>query len=76
MYTFVSIHRGKTPSDAKLIAATIDPQIVTYVAERLLSQNEQQNADLILEDLNHGRRRALKRIANSQDKKTAEESTK
>jgi len=61
-HTFIALYSGETVCTAKLLTASADPQLVALVRRRLLNSQHRSTV------------RA--NSANSQDKKTAEESTK
>ncbi len=56
------LYRGDTVGTAKLVAATADPQLVRDFAERLLGEPEEQETDVVLRELENGRRRALRLV--------------
>ena len=59
MQTFIALYRGTAIRTAKLVAITIDPAIVSMVADHLLRMPEEPTEDPILEALTHGERQAL-----------------
>jgi len=61
MTTFLAVYRGKTVDDAKMVAVTADPTLVTLVATQLLD-TQQSNDDPVLTALDRGRTRALRLI--------------
>ncbi len=61
MTTFIALYRGHTIDDARLLAASADPSIVSDFATRLINRPVQEN-DPALRELGKGRRRALKII--------------
>ena len=62
MTSFVAIYRGPSVAEAKLIAASADPGLVSEVSTRLLQSLPVQNQDPIIESLETGRRTALRLI--------------
>ena len=60
--TFLAVYRGLTIASAELVAVTADPEIVSWVASRLLTQKTGPD-DPILETLARGRRDALRAIS-------------
>ena len=59
MASFIALYRGDTIGSARLVAATTDSEIVREFAERMLSKPEEQEPDVILREVELGRRRAL-----------------
>jgi hypothetical protein len=59
MKTFLALYRGKAIRTAKLVAVTIDPGLVSMVADHLLRVPEAHTDDPILEALAQGERHAL-----------------
>ena len=59
MKTFLALYRGKAIRTAKLVAVTIDPALVSMVADHLLRVPEAPTADPILQALAQGERHAL-----------------
>ena len=64
MTSFITLYRGETVGEAKIIALSADPDIVADFASRLLqsSQNEKTD-DPILGAIQQGKTRALRLIA-------------
>ena len=62
MTTFLAIYRGKTVTDAKMVAVTADPTLVAAVATHLLDTPEPQDRDPVITSLDRGRRAALRLI--------------
>ena len=62
MTTFVALYRGKTIAEAKLVAVTADPTLVSAVATSLLDTPDTQNTDPVIATLDRGRRGALRLI--------------
>jgi len=61
--TFLALYRGDSVSAAKLLALSADPQVVRDFADRLLEESgREQDPDPVLEELEHGRRRALQLV--------------
>jgi hypothetical protein len=67
MTTFLAIYRGNTVSDAKMIAVSADPSLVSSVAERMLKDpraiDPDDESDAAIVALSKGRRAALQLIA-------------
>jgi len=61
MTTFLAVYRGMTVAEAKMIAVTADPNLVSMVATHLL-EDEQQEADPVVTAIDLGRRAALRLI--------------
>lgn len=61
MTTFVAVYRGQTVGDARLVAVSADPGLVSDVASRLLSTPSNQD-DPVLTRLDAGRHAALRLI--------------
>jgi hypothetical protein len=62
MTTFLALYRGKTIAEAKMIAVTADPELVTAVATHLLDTPQPHDADPVIMTLERGRRGALRFI--------------
>jgi hypothetical protein len=62
MTTFLALYRGKTIAEAKMVAVTADPTLVSAVAAHLLDASEPQDRDPVLTSLDRGRRGALRLI--------------
>ena len=63
MTTFLALYRGDSVSSAKLLALTADRELVCDFAARLLDNRDgEQNPDPVLEELEQGRRRALRLV--------------
>ena len=61
MTTFVALYRGATITEARLVAVSADPDLVGYIATRLLDSPEGPT-DPVLIHLDRGRRAALRVI--------------
>jgi hypothetical protein len=59
MTTFIALYRGQTLNDARLIALSSDPTIISDFTTRLISEPLRED-DPALRELTKGRRRALK----------------
>ena len=59
MVSFVALYRGDRLQTAKLVAVTADPEIISRVAEQLLSEPPEHPEDPILGGLHERRARAL-----------------
>ena len=62
MTRFLALYRGKTIAEAKIVAVTADPTLVSAVATHLLDTHEPQDADPVITTLERGRRGALRLI--------------
>jgi len=60
--SFLALYRGESVSASKLLALTADPELVCDFARRLLQEPEEQEPDVVLQELEHGRRRALQLV--------------
>lgn len=58
MTTFVALYRGQTVAEARLIAVSADPDLVSEVSTRLLDASV-SSEDPIIQRLEHGRTAAL-----------------
>ena len=59
--TFLALYRGESIGGSKLLTLTADPKVVRDFAARMLAEPEQE-ADPIIEELEHGRRGALRLV--------------
>ncbi len=63
MTTFLALYRGESVSAAKLLALTAEPALVRDFATRLLENPlRKHDSDPVLEELERGRRRALRLV--------------
>jgi len=62
MTTFLALYRGKTIGDAKMVAVTADPELVSAVATHLLETPAPHGEDPVITTLERGRRAALRLI--------------
>ncbi len=62
MASFIALYRGETIAAAKLVAITVNPELVRDFAARMLSEPEEQESDAVLRELERGRRRALRLV--------------
>ncbi len=60
--TFIAVYRGRTASDARLIAVSADPGIVADVVGRILTAPERVTGDPVVQPIDRARRRALRLI--------------
>lgn len=60
--SFLALYRGESVSTAKLVALIADPELVRDFARRLLQEPQDQQPDVVVQELEHGRRRALELI--------------
>jgi hypothetical protein len=65
MTTFIALYRGRTIHEAELIAVSINAKLVGQVAAALLAETP-VTGDEILDSVNFGREKALKRIAGTE----------
>lgn len=64
MTTFLALYRGATIGEAQLLAVSVEPNIVGYVASHLLDEcNTRRSDDAVLGALHAGRERALQIVA-------------
>jgi hypothetical protein len=59
--TFLALYRGESANGSKLLALTADPNVVRDFAARMLAEPEQE-VDSIIEELERGRRAALRLV--------------
>jgi hypothetical protein len=61
--TFVAIYRGRTASDARLVAVSADPAIVATVVGQILAEhNPGPPEDPVVEGIDRARRQGLRLI--------------
>ena len=61
--TFIAIYRGRTASDARLVAITSDPAIVaTVVGQMLADQSDLSGDDPVVDAIDRARRQGLRLI--------------
>jgi hypothetical protein len=61
--TFIAIYRGRTASDARLVAITSDPAIVALVVGQMLAdQNDGTGDDPVVGAIDRARRHGLRVI--------------
>jgi hypothetical protein len=61
--TFLALYRGESVSGSKLLTLTADPKVVRDFAARLLDEPaDEKDPDPVLEELEQGRRRALRLV--------------
>jgi hypothetical protein len=58
--SFIALYRGPTVSEARLVAASGDPDLVAYVAASLLDGSRER--DPVLARIDDGRREALRLV--------------
>jgi len=68
MVSYIAVFRGRSVSNAQLIAVSADPQLVARVAGELLEDNTSSAAtqDPVINALNSGRRCALRLVAEQE----------
>jgi hypothetical protein len=59
MTTFVALYRGQTIAEARLIAVSADPDLVSEVSTHLLDAASVSTKDPVIQRLEHGRVAAL-----------------
>ena len=62
MTTFIAIYRGHSVAEARLIAVSADPELVSQVTAELLRTRPPEGGDPVLSSLERGRRAALRLI--------------
>ncbi len=62
MQDYLALYRGDRLSAAKIVAVSVDPNIVGDFAERMLSEPDKPEPDAVIRELDHGRRRALRLV--------------
>ena len=60
--SFVALYRGSTVSSAELVAICTDPKVVRGLADKMLAEAEEPEPDAALQELERGRRRALRLV--------------
>jgi len=63
MSTFLALYRGATVGDARLVAVTAEPSLVTEFVEKLLGTMPEEN-DAVLRNVEHGRCQALRAVVS------------
>ena len=64
--TFLALYRGESIGGSKLLALTADPKVVRDFAARILAEPDQE-VDPIIEELERGRRGALRLVRREAD---------
>lgn len=72
MSSFLALYRGNTLSNARIVAVTADPGMVSDFAGRLLGAPDEPVTDPVLDRLESGKRGAL-RIIHSEAGNTGAE---
>ena len=68
MTTFLALYRGKTISEARVIAVSADPELVALIVTALVKEPESpETDDPVTTTLAHGRRAALRLIQQETD---------
>jgi hypothetical protein len=63
MATFIAVYRGENITEAKLVAVSAEPELVSHVATKLLqAPSPGSMEDSVLTAIEQGRRRALRLI--------------
>jgi hypothetical protein len=66
--TFLALYRGESVSSAKPLALKADCELVRDFAARLLDgPSDEKDPDPVLEELEQGRRRALRLVKSSNE---------
>jgi hypothetical protein len=60
--TFLALYRGESVGGAKLLALTAEPSLVGEFATRMLGEPEEPEPDQVLQEIERGRRRALRLV--------------
>jgi hypothetical protein len=60
--TFIAVYRGRTASDARLVAVSSDPVVVATVVGRMLADRDDQSADAAVGAIDRARRQGLRLI--------------
>ncbi|MDP9374280.1 MAG: hypothetical protein M3Q65_17855 [Chloroflexota bacterium] len=64
MSTFLALYRGDTIAQAKLVAVSADPAVVSTFAQQLLrSADDNEEDDPVVASIARGRRHALRLIS-------------
>ncbi len=72
MSTFLALYRGDTIAQAKLIAVSADPAVVSTFAQQLLrSADDNGEGDPVVASIARGRRQALRLISREHPASTA-----
>ncbi len=67
MTNFLALYRGETVSTAKIVAVSAEPALVADFVRRMVADPEEQEPDAVLQDLENGRRRALRLVRNGDE---------
>ena len=62
MTTFLALYRGDSIAEAKLVAVSAKPSLITFVVNQLLDPDPYAEADPVRGALEHGQRVALRLI--------------
>jgi hypothetical protein len=61
--TFIAVYRGRTASDARLVAVSSDPNMVSIVVGQILAdQNDRSGDDPVVDPIDRARRQGLRLI--------------
>jgi len=74
MTTFLALYRGDSIAEAKLVAVSADPSLITFVVNQLLDPDPYPEADPVCGALEHGQRVALCLIKQEVNHRAAETS--
>ena len=62
MQTFIALYRGRTISEARMVAVSADPALVSHVVHHLVDAPQEPSEDLAVRAIDRGRRAALRLI--------------
>ena len=62
MTNFLALYRGESIASAKIVAVSAESGLVRDFAARMLAEPENEEPDAVLQQLEHGRRRALQLV--------------
>ena len=67
MTSFVALYRGETVGAAKMVAVSAEPDLVRDFAARMLAKPPEDQPDMVIRELEQGRRRALELMKSGTD---------
>jgi hypothetical protein len=65
--SFVALYRGETVGAAKMIAISAEPDLVRDLAARMLAKPPEDQPDMVIRELEQGRRRTLELVKSGTD---------
>jgi hypothetical protein len=68
MTTFVALYRGQTVGEARLIAVSADPVLVSEVSTKLINAAEEPTDDPIFQSAHDGRIKTLHLVKKEADR--------